>query len=539
MKIKFNYIFSAIFLFALTSCNEDQVLEDWIADNPVAVPVTGDAGDLDLSNYVALGNSLTAGFTDGALYPEGQATSFASLLAGQFALAGGGSFEYPNISNGNGFGGVNGETIIGKAFIDVAAALEDPSNAIQFTAGNALTANTVTGLNNFGVPGARIVDAVTAGYGMFNPFYGNFQSSAGASMLGDAVAANPTFFTVWLGANDVLGFARNGGTETDGDQIEGNQENATNPALLTSEANFSASLTATLDAMTANGAKGVILNIPPVTTTPYFQIVTTLAGGVELIPITSQAQADQINGAYADYNNGLDAAVLLGEIDQDEADRRYIEFALGANAPVITDESLTEADISAAFMAPPGSVILPNIRQAEATDLFPLPALTIIGTEAEPGNPASVYGVGVAVPDQYTLTLAEQLAIINRYDAFNTLIADEAATRDNVELVDLGPMFADVLGINGTQAAGLKLSAAAQAAADGVLGIRVGGFDLVPLDLGDNLFNSIFSADGIHPNPRGAALVANEIIRTMNSEFGSEIVEVDPLAQIGISAVLP
>lgn len=552
MKNFNKYIFLSVILVAATSCNDDEVLDEWLGDNPEppVVEITGDAGTLDLTNYVALGNSLTAGFTDGALYPLGQANSFPSILAGQFAIAGGGSFNFPNISSGNGYGGGEAGSEVGKAFIDVAAALTNPANAIQFTAGSALTANTETSLNNFGVPGAKIVDATNDLYGLGNPFFAQFNSSPGsASMLADAVAANPTFFSVWLGNNDVLGYATAGGTD------EG---------LITSQGDFQTALISILGSLSAGGAEGVILNIPPVHLAPYFQIVTTLGGGVNLIPLTDESLVATLNGVYnfpigtaltdgddatnPGYNSLLTEAVAEGSLTQEEADRRMISWAVGANPPMITDESLTAVtvDLSEYVGAPAGSVLVPVplYRQAEVNafgqyDLFPLPALSVVGTLADPQNPNSVYGVGVAVPDQYTLTISEQVNVITAYATFNATISGVLASFPNVKLVDVGPMFADVFGLSAAQAAGLQLSSAAQAAADGELGIMIGGFNQVPLDLGDNLFNSIWSADGIHPNQRGAAIIANEIISVLNSEFSADIPMVEVIDYASINAVLP
>ncbi len=42
-------------------------------------------GEADFSNYVALGNSLTAGYADNALYITGQENSYPNILAQQFA----------------------------------------------------------------------------------------------------------------------------------------------------------------------------------------------------------------------------------------------------------------------------------------------------------------------------------------------------------------------------------------------------------------------------------------------------------------------
>ncbi len=514
----------------LLSCSsEDDLISEWITDNEVDPP---SSGQLDLTKYVAVGNSLSAGLADGALFPEGQANSFPSILAAQLAQAGGGSFVYPDISSGNGFGGVDGTTILGRRFIDLPTALAalggDPdvqvADAIQVTEGSLLTTSSVTGsgLNNFGVPSARLIDLSVAGYGAANPFFGAFQSGATASILGDAVSAGGTFFTFWAGSNDVLGYATNGGAA-------GETFDPMNPQTITDAATFTAALQGSLDALSAGGAEGVLLNIPPVTITPFFQTVTVLSGGVDLIPL-DDATATAVNAGYAAYNGGLDALVGLAPgFTQEEADRRKISFAAGANPPVITDESLT--DLTGFNPA------LINMRQAEATDLFGLTALSVIGSLADPMNPNSVYGVGLPVPDENTLTLAEQGAVIAATATFNGIIAAEAAARDNITLVDVGPMFADIYGLSAAQAAGLVLSVEAQAAADGEVGILVGGIDLVPLELSqDKIFNSVWSVDGIHPNPRGAALIVNEIIDALNTKYQSSIPTVNPLDYPGINA---
>jgi hypothetical protein len=47
------------------------------------------AGAVDLTRYVAIGNSLTAGYADNALYLEGQQNAYPAILAQQFKKAGG------------------------------------------------------------------------------------------------------------------------------------------------------------------------------------------------------------------------------------------------------------------------------------------------------------------------------------------------------------------------------------------------------------------------------------------------------------------
>ena len=64
--------------------------------------------NIDVTRYVALGDSITSGYTDGALCYYGQQNAYPKLIAGQFKLMGGGSFKQPLIkpdSVGIGFSG--------------------------------------------------------------------------------------------------------------------------------------------------------------------------------------------------------------------------------------------------------------------------------------------------------------------------------------------------------------------------------------------------------------------------------------------------
>jgi hypothetical protein len=41
------------------------------------------SGGADFSNYIAVGNSLTAGYADGGLYDDAQMQSYPAIIAGQ------------------------------------------------------------------------------------------------------------------------------------------------------------------------------------------------------------------------------------------------------------------------------------------------------------------------------------------------------------------------------------------------------------------------------------------------------------------------
>src|SRR3954467_2390776 len=52
-------------------------------------------GRVNATKYVAIGNSITSGFADAALYYDGQVVSYPNLLAEQFKFIGGGNFVQP------------------------------------------------------------------------------------------------------------------------------------------------------------------------------------------------------------------------------------------------------------------------------------------------------------------------------------------------------------------------------------------------------------------------------------------------------------
>ena len=509
-----------LILLAAACSSEDELIDERNADNPLPASPSGTPGSADFSKYVALGNSLTAGLMDAALYTSGQQNAFPNILAQQFQIegVGGGEFNQPDINAREGFNiALNdlsqpGQAPFGHYVLNIAAQSVEPT-----APGNPITPyeGDRSALNNFGVPGARAIDAAVAGYGQANPFFGRFASADNASMIGDAVQAQGTFFTLWLGSNDVLSWATAGGAAPDGEEDRAAQ--STNTATLTNIEDFTNAYQGMVNALlSVPNAQGVVITLPPVTLLPYFRAVP-----YNPIPLDA-ANADSLNAGYAQYNQGLGAAVALGQIDSAEAARRQISFEASAtNRVVIVDKELTPADISAALGLPPGSQVLPPLRQTDSTDLLTLPLRNLLGEEQTEG--AGPYGLQDPVADLYILTLSEQVKVVTRTAVFNGVIAAVVAqTEGRVALVDVNPLFADLFGLTPEAATQLGLLSAVEAA-DRTIGIRADGATLYPTFRPDG----IFSTDGIHPNPKGHALVAKEVVRVINEAFGATIPDVD------------
>jgi hypothetical protein len=88
----------------------------------------------------------------------------------------------------------------------------------------------------------------------------------------DAMAQKPTFFSLWIGANDVLSYASSGGMGVD---QKGNTDPSTYGSNDISDPNVvAAAIKGILDGLKSVGTtKGAISNIPYVSSVPYFTTV--------------------------------------------------------------------------------------------------------------------------------------------------------------------------------------------------------------------------------------------------------------------------
>ncbi|WP_298949067.1 G-D-S-L family lipolytic protein [uncultured Polaribacter sp.] len=478
-----NYKYIGLFLLSLgiISCENN----DFEPIEAAVMPTVAlDANGLNLSKYVAVGASFTAGYTDGALFKAAQENSFPNILASKFSMADGGEFNQPlMIDNIGGF--VAGGNAVQPPRLYFNGAGPTRLNALPTTTLGARAAG--TSFNNYGIPGAKSFHLTFAGYATLNPYFGRMASSATATVVGDALAQQPTFFTLSeVGGNDVLGFATSGGSgvyQADPTVSPANYggNDITNPLV------FDQVFSGMVTAMTSGGAKGVIATVPNITLLPYFTTVP-----YNPIPMDA-ATANAVNAGYTQYNGGMQQALAAlagtGLFTQEELDKRTISFSAGQNAVVIIDEDLTDLGaINPAFAA------IPKYRQATAEDLLVLPSSAFIGTLADPSNPASVNGVGVPLADKWVLTATELAAVITATEAYNTTIKAIANSNNNIALVDLNAILIEASG-----------------------GIRFDNYTMTT----SLVTGGLVSLDGIHLTGRGYALMANKILEAMDAKFGS------------------
>lgn len=481
------YIFLAVALIGFTACNDDEY--DY---NPTPEPLPAlTKGSADFTNYVAVGASFTAGFTDSALFIAAQQNSFPNILAQQFGSV---NFTQP-LMNDN----IGGLLFGGNAITSTRLYFNGSGPALLPGSPTTETTNVLSGsFSNMGVPGAKSFHFVAPGYGNLagvpvgaaNPYFARMASSSSASIIGDAVAQNPTFFTLSeIGGNDVLGYATSGGVGVD-------QTGNLNPLTyggndITDPTVFAQVFTSQVAALTANGAKGAVANVPYITSLAHFTTVP-----YNPVPLDA-ATAAALNQGYALYNGGLQQAFAAlngtGLFTAEEVAKRTISFTAGeGNALVIIDETLTDLGaINPAFAA------IPKYRQATAEDLFVLPLSALI---------PQGYGTQIPLEDKWVLLPSEQLAIKTATDAYNATIANVAAT-NNLAIVD----FKGILD---------------EAASTGV---SDGDFTLTTALVSGGLI----SLDGVHLTARGYAVMANKFLEAIDATYGSNFIAAGVKANVG------
>lgn len=563
MKNKFIYL--AIIAAGFASCEPEFENE---------VDANYSSGEADFTSYVAIGNSLTAGYMDGTVSRVGQTYSYPNLLAQQFALVGGGAFTQPSYADDvNNLGGIQGLT--GTRLVINASPKIGPNGGLVYDANKNIVANGLqsiagtsavtlapqaTAYNNMGVPGAKSFHLRLPGYGnaaglalgQANPYFVRHATTPAATVLADAMTKNPTFFTNWIGANDVLSYATSGGTMPDNpltttvdeSLMPASDHNTTgimNPLVyrgndITNSDLFETTYTNIINTLTNGGAKGVVCTIPSVTSIPYFTTVPYAPFTVMSLGNDSTKKRDEQNveqqqaagNARIASINGINSLLDGIFTAYGEPNRVNLFTAAGPNPLLITD--VDAIDRSAAIsgylqnvlMYPPATAaafgaVFGKARQATASDLIVLTASGVIGT-VNSSAPAQINLIGITYPlaNKYVLTAAEQAKVASATNAYNASIRAIAATK-NLAVADMNSIMTQLV-------SGLRIETGQVYTANYFSGSATEGLVL-------------FSLDGVHPNARGYAVIANEIIKVINRHYHANLPLHNPSYFPGINIV--
>lgn len=421
------------------SCKKDE-------EAPTTPETPWSAGSADFTRYVAIGNSLTAGFQSNALSSRDQMYSFPNLLAQAFRTT---DFQQP-LMREPGVGArkklisLTGPVIIDEVGVNPA----DP--------GSNLNVALPRPYNNLGIPGAVVFDMVdrptsfqVKSFQRSNPFFALIQrdTTLGRSIVEQAKRLQPTFMTCWIGNNDVLGYATSGGS-----------------GAPTPTAQFDALFAQTMDSLRAITPNVIVANIPDVTAIPFF---TTVGPSV---------RAALPTGVYLRYQKGSNTSVAFDST-------RFTE----STPPLLLLTGSTYASYLGRAGGQGGG------KYYRDFNIAPPPGIdTTKPFGFHPQNPW---------PGRFTLDADEQATAAAAIAAFNNTIRTRAEAK-GFAVVDINGIF------NKIRQEGLYVPG-------------IGTFSPAFISGG------LFSYDGVHPSSRGAAILANEFLKVINTKYGATIPPID------------
>ncbi|PCJ27418.1 MAG: hypothetical protein COA97_03890 [Flavobacteriales bacterium] len=433
----FNLYISICIIFFFLSCTKTQFDE-----------YETSVGTANFSNYISVGNSFTQGFQDGGLHNEHgqQDNSYPAIIAKQMGT----NFLQP-IVQGTGSGYMHLEYIDDE--IEVIKAFDIDLNynhplAINYDPSFTNWVSNTIKYNNIAVGGINVRNVVSEnstqaleyhilfGSGATAPLAWNGVNGEPISAFGrflewgslgneieyidNVIASNATFFTNWLGINDAMSWAKEGGDDVSGSSVQ-------TPII-----QFRERYDTVLTAFQAMGAQGICATVHDITETPFFTTITL-----------------EVLGKDIWIKEGADTNI---------------------------------------------------IRMAVEEDLLLLTAKDLLGDGM---------GLTQSNPLPHTAVLdKDELAIAKNYiNDINTQIRASAASH-GYPVIDMNLFMSGLTsGMN---------------------------FDGVALST-KYIEGGAYSLDGLHPNTRGYAMIANEFMNSINANFGSSLKPVSVGSYRGIT----
>lgn len=454
-------LFSVSFAFLVLSGCEDR--SDITGIDPI---LDGKSGNADLTRFVVIGNSLTAGYQSGSLYESAQIYSYGNLIAKQVNT----KFQMPIISDP----GTPGRMEIQSLTASGAVIVNNPNS------GSPVNLLYSAPYNNLGVPGSLIYDVLFAtnanncASALFantpNSFFDIVLRNQGATQLTQlqqALAQQPSFVILWTGNNDVLAYATGGGVS---------------PAAPTDATTFSQLFAGIGQQLAQSGAQVVVANIPSVTSIPF---LTTVGPALATNPLLVWWQISLSQTA-----SGLPATGLIYMSHEGGTNLGILPYNVGfADSASLRNSSTLVTLRGSSYAQLLGQPTGKYYRDFNLA--VPLGVDTTKPFGFHPQNP---------FPDIFVLDPDEINTAQSTVTNYNNAIQSVASTF-NFGLVDVKALFTNIR------------------QADFTGGYKVDGLTFSTAYISGGLF----SLDGVHPTSRGHAIIANEFIKVINSKFNASI----------------
>ncbi len=241
-KIKLSSLLFLLGIFIISGCKDR---------TEVTAPeqIQQKSGKADFTRFVTIGNSLTAGVQSNSLFETAQKYSYGNQIANQVNA----SFEQPIVAEP----GTPGRLEV--------VSLNPFQTYITKTSGAPLNLQYQAPYNNLGISGAFTYDVLNAQdssscytakyFNKPNPMFNLVLRGIGTQFQ-QAKMLHPTFVSLWIGNNDVLGYATSGGK-----------------IPITPSQQFAGMYSQILDSLASICPDGVVANIPNVSVLPFLTTV--------------------------------------------------------------------------------------------------------------------------------------------------------------------------------------------------------------------------------------------------------------------------
>lgn len=262
------------------------------------------SGRANFTNYVVIGDGYMAGYQDGALFHDGQMRSIGALIFQSLQQAGTVSYNQALMSDNVGLGisskpwdatYITSSTLNYKIDCEGISSL-GPIKILHTitTAQPYLDPVSALSLDDYSVPFATTSDLSSGTLFMSNVYWARVAANfSNVSPKQAAVNRGASFFSAWLGMEDIYNYARNGGY------------GKTIPSVST----FANNLDNILGPLTTNGAKGVLATIPDFRSFPYYTLIKWNAANLNAEDADTMTQIYASGGlghiSFVEGNNGF------------------------------------------------------------------------------------------------------------------------------------------------------------------------------------------------------------------------------------------
>ncbi|MEW6367406.1 MAG: SGNH/GDSL hydrolase family protein [Acidobacteriota bacterium] len=271
------------------------------------------SGKVDFSRYVSIGDSLTAGYLSGGLVQTTQVRDYPALIASRGGLGSG--FQQPLISEP----GIPALLYL-KSLVPLVIERK-PGMGVP------INLNLPRPYNNLGIPGAISLDILQTVTDPDNPFFDIILRGQGTVVQQTSVL-NPTFMTVWVGNNDILGAVISG--------------RAIDGVTMTPIPVFNQVMTQLFAVLSPWKSRMIVANIPDVSTIPYATAISIyVTNPVTGQPVLINGQKVPLIGPQGPMVEG---SYVLISASSYLAQGYGIPVQLGGNGQPLPDETVLTPD---------------------------------------------------------------------------------------------------------------------------------------------------------------------------------------------------